>query len=130
MIKGWVPTTLHTQAIPPKSKLLWYKSGSVLGQGGFGITYLARDPNLDQNVAIKEYLPSAFASRDIEGQVKPLTPDHEGDYRWGLERFIDEGRTLRDSITLGSSGFSPSLKKTVPPTSSCVTKKASRCPQS
>ena len=84
----------HTQAIPPKSKLLWYKIGSVLGQGGFGITYLARDPNLDENVAIKEYLPSAFASRDIEGQVKPLTPDHEGDYRWGLERFIDEGRTL------------------------------------
>lgn len=84
----------HTQAVPPASKLLWYEIQSVLGQGGFGITYLARDPNLDQDVAIKEYLPSAFAARASDGQVKPLTPEHEDDYRWGLERFIDEGRTL------------------------------------
>lgn len=84
----------HTQAIPSASNLLWYEIQSVLGQGGFGITYLARDPNLDQDVAIKEYLPAGFAARDGDGQVKPLTPSHEEDYRWGLERFIDEGHTL------------------------------------
>ncbi len=84
----------HTLAIAPASKLLWYEIRSVLGQGGFGITYLARDTNLDQDVAVKEYLPSSFASRDSDGRIKALTPEHEADYDWGLERFIDEGRTL------------------------------------
>jgi serine/threonine protein kinase len=65
----------------------------VLGVGGFGITYLAVDTTLEQEVAIKEYLPNAFAVR--EGTlVHPKTSEERGDYTWGLERFEQEAKTL------------------------------------
>jgi serine/threonine protein kinase len=73
--------------------LMEYRLVSVLGAGGFGITYLARDANLEKDVAIKEYLPSAFAVRSPSG-VMPTNASAEDDYRWGLERFIQEARTL------------------------------------
>src|SRR5689334_15727410 len=50
--------------LPPRSILHGqYLLGRVLGQGGFGITYLAWDLNLENAVALKEYLPTDFASR-------------------------------------------------------------------
>ena len=54
-------------------ELHWYRIKSVLGQGGFGITYLAHDPNLDQLVAIKEYLPMDLAVRDGDNSVYPAS---------------------------------------------------------
>jgi serine/threonine protein kinase len=66
----------------------------VLGAGGFGITYLARDTHLDKQVAIKEYLPTDLAMRALDGSVVPVATEHEHDYKWGLERFIQEARTL------------------------------------
>ena len=41
-----------------------YLMGKVLGEGGFGITYIGYDINLDAQVAIKEFFPSNFASRE------------------------------------------------------------------
>ena len=41
-----------------------YKIDTVLGPGGFGVTYLARSLRLDREVAIKEYFPAEFAYRD------------------------------------------------------------------
>ena len=66
----------------------------MLGVGGFGITYLAWDSHLEKAVAIKEYLPGELASRGADHHVIPLSPDREADYRWGLERFLQEARTL------------------------------------
>ena len=40
-----------------------YTLGRVLGQGGFGITYIAWDDNLGRAVAVKEYMPNTFATR-------------------------------------------------------------------
>ncbi|MEG3638891.1 SUMF1/EgtB/PvdO family nonheme iron enzyme [Magnetococcus sp. PR-3] len=81
-------------SLPEGAQILWYEIIKVLGKGGFGITYLAKDTNLDQLVAIKEYLPSAFASRDQSETVLPNSPEAEETFRWGLDRFLGEARTL------------------------------------
>lgn len=84
----------NLRALPVGTELLWYRVESVLGQGGFGITYLATDTNLDQRVAIKEYLPATFAVRVADLSVVPSSTEASGDFNWGLERFLDEGKTL------------------------------------
>ncbi len=87
-------TTTYRNALPLDSSLLEYRLEGVLGAGGFGITYLARDTHLDKQVAIKEYLPTDLAMRALDGSVVPVATEHEHDYHWGLERFIQEARTL------------------------------------
>jgi serine/threonine protein kinase/TPR repeat protein len=84
----------YPDALPRGYHLHWYRVEQVLGQGGFGITYLARDTNLDQRVAIKEYLPVEVASRRNDASVRARTEEHDERYRWGLARFIREARTL------------------------------------
>ena len=71
-----------------------YEIVSVLGQGGFGITYRARDVQLGREVAIKEYLPSALAVRQDGSTVLPRTTKMADDFGWGRDRFVTEGRTL------------------------------------
>jgi serine/threonine protein kinase len=83
----------HQNALAIGSMLMEYRLESVLGAGGFGITYLAFDTNLEKKVAIKEYLPSSVAVRSGT-TVLPTSAGHEQDYRWGLDRFIQESRTL------------------------------------
>jgi hypothetical protein len=84
----------HHHALPEGYHLHWYEIDSILGQGGFGITYLARDTNLDQLVAIKEFLPSDLATRTQDSAVHPLSGSHTDTYGWGLNRFLTEARTL------------------------------------
>ena len=76
------------------SMLLEYRLESVLGVGGFGMTYLGWDTNLEKHVAIKEYLPSDLAVRALDGSIVPVNTESEFDYQWGLDRFIQEARTL------------------------------------
>ena len=71
-----------------------YELLRVLGVGGFGITYLGFDHNLDKGVAIKEYLPSDIATRTRDHSVAPQASDFQEDFEWGLDRFLDEARTL------------------------------------
>ncbi len=67
----------------------------VLGIGGFGITYCARDIHLNRSVAIKEYMPSGMAIRDKEhATVFPASDSHKDDFEWGLDRFRKEAETL------------------------------------
>jgi serine/threonine protein kinase len=84
----------YPDALPAQHRLHWYVLERVLGQGGFGITYLARDANLDQPVAIKEYLPVDVATRRADASVRSRTEEQSERYRWGLDRFIREARTL------------------------------------
>ena len=75
-----------------------YIVGRVLGQGGFGITYLAWDTQLEAKVAIKEFMPGELATR-VEGTtVSVLSADRSEDFTYGAERFQEEARTLAKFI--------------------------------
>jgi hypothetical protein len=84
----------YPDALQPQYRMHWYTIERVLGQGGFGITYLARDTNLDQLVAVKEYLPVEVVARRPDSTVQSRSDGQRERYRWGLERFIQEARTL------------------------------------
>jgi serine/threonine protein kinase len=85
--------------LPPGTRLRNYELISVLGQGAFGITYLARDTLLGRELAIKEYLPTSLALREGGTTVVPRSTKLAEDFVWGRERFLDEARTL---VTLES----------------------------
>ncbi len=75
-----------------------YVVGRVLGQGGFGITYLAFDTQLQTKVAVKEYMPNDIATR-IEGATVSVAMDtKKDDFTYGAERFQEEARTLAKFI--------------------------------
>ena len=84
----------HRNALRNGTELHWYTVERVLGQGAFGITYLAIDNNLHRPVAIKEYLPGQLAHREQDGSVLALTDELVDEYQAGLTRFIFEARTL------------------------------------
>jgi TPR repeat protein len=84
----------HLNALKRGHKIHWYEISDILGLGGFGITYLAHDLNLDHQVAIKEYLPVELSTRDSAGNVQPVSSEHAERYHWGLRRFLDEARTI------------------------------------
>jgi serine/threonine protein kinase len=81
--------------LPKGYRLLEYEFQGILGQGGFGVTYLAIDLNLNKKVAIKEYFPREFAGRDAGQTIRPAgNKDDRETFEWGLKRFLDEARTL------------------------------------
>jgi hypothetical protein len=84
----------HYVALPPGFVLGKYQLQSVLGQGGFGITYKAWDTALNRAVAIKEYLPAEVAIR-LDGTTVTARSRNDADhFQWGLQRFLDEARAL------------------------------------
>ena len=85
---------VHRNSLKPGYKLNWYRIDKILGQGGFGITYLAYNFNLDRMAAIKEYLPIELAVREGDFSVHPLTEEHGNQFHWGLDRFLSEAKTL------------------------------------
>lgn len=72
-----------------------YIIGTVIGSGGFGITYVAWDKLLQKKIAIKEYFPATIAGRTGESSFVNVFGDEEGrQYRAGLTRFLDEARRI------------------------------------
>ncbi len=71
-----------------------YMVGRVLGQGGFGATYLGQDVKLSTRVAIKEYLPFGCVSRASNRKGLQVNPSMAESYQFGLTRFLDEARVL------------------------------------
>jgi serine/threonine protein kinase len=90
----------YRHALPTGHVLEDYRIKRVIGAGGFGITYLARDlrepdDSPRRNVAIKEYLPFELATRLGDGiQVGVLSEGDREDFLFGLEKFEREARTL------------------------------------
>jgi serine/threonine protein kinase len=85
---------MATQALPAGYGLQEYRIERLLGEGGFGLTYLALDENLNLKVALKEYMPGDLASRTADQSISPSSGDTVESFRWGKRRFLDESRTL------------------------------------
>lgn len=72
-----------------------YKLLKALGQGGFGITYIAWDYELGRNVAVKECFPVGICLREPEGgAVRPIRSEWEELYLHALDDMRKEARTL------------------------------------
>jgi serine/threonine protein kinase len=88
------PTLTASSAMASGTRLGEFEITGVIGEGGFGIVYSARDSSLDRIVAIKEYLPSAFANRTTAGTVQVRSQEHSKTFDAGLSSFINEARML------------------------------------
>nr|WP_281721713.1 serine/threonine-protein kinase [Nitrosomonas nitrosa] len=84
----------NRNALPFGFEVEGYRITRLLGAGGFGITYLASESETDRKVAIKEYMPSGLARREVDGTVRPISESLRQGYAWGLDRFREEARTL------------------------------------
>jgi serine/threonine protein kinase len=84
----------YADALPAATRLHEFEILSVIGQGGFGIVYLAHDLTLDRRVAIKEYMPSALATRTQAMTVAVRSTRHTETFAAGLRSFINEARLL------------------------------------
>ncbi len=69
-----------------------YDLGRMLGAGGFGITYLARDITNGQLVAVKEFFPSEFCDRAGDGRVIPHRSQEA--FSKSVQHFYEEAKTL------------------------------------
>jgi serine/threonine protein kinase len=92
--QGTTPASAHHLA-PGTLLENKYLLGRVLGQGGFGITYIAWDRKLDMKLAIKEYFPQGMAART---PGRPEVDNSSGELKeqltFGLQRFLNEAKTL------------------------------------
>lgn len=79
-----------------------YLLGKVLGQGGFGITYIGWDLTLNLTVAIKEYYPSGFVTRETTATntVQPSTGSKGDFFHKGRERFLNEAMSVAKFVSL------------------------------
>jgi formylglycine-generating enzyme required for sulfatase activity/serine/threonine protein kinase len=92
----------ESNTLPHDFELEEYRIESVLGTGGFGITYKAQDTLLETWVAIKEYFPVEWAYRGNDGVGvhsnaqgnAPIAEVQTSGYEWGLDRFLEEARVL------------------------------------
>jgi len=81
-------------ALPLHTEVGGFEIRSVLGAGGFGIVYLAYDRLLQRHVALKEYMPAAFALRTADGRVCPRAERDVEAFEIGLRSFVNEARLL------------------------------------
>lgn len=88
--------TMPQQELEP-GKMLWhnsYKIIRVLGQGGFGITYLAMDENLGREVCIKEFFPKEFCGRDDTSHLTVASKSAEDLINRMKDKFVKEARNI------------------------------------
>ena len=87
-------TGADKNCLPKGTRLAEFKILGVIGEGGFGIVYFAVDNSLRRVVAIKEYIPGAFAERGPNKKVIVRSEGHKEIFDIGLKNFINEARLL------------------------------------
>ena len=88
-------SSMSVHTLPEGTRLRDYKITGLIGEGGFGIVYLAFDVSLQRRVAIKEYLPASMASRaNASNAVIVKSERHQETFALGLKSFLNEARLL------------------------------------
>ena len=83
----------HT--LPVGTRLRDYEITGLIGEGGFGIVYLAWDHSLQRKVAVKEYMPASMVSRLAGSSAIVVKSDrHLDTFKAGLKSFVNEARLL------------------------------------
>ena len=91
----WTPLKEAVHLMPGTKLRGRYTVGRTLGYGRFGATYIGYDEILQQRVAIKEYMPSEFATRvPGETQVNVLEGDKNEQFYDGMKKFVEEAKRL------------------------------------
>ncbi len=80
--------------LPAGTVLKDYEIHRILGKGGFAITYLAKDLQLNSLVVLKELLPDGIATRINGNAVVTQSPALNDDFQWAVSSFLQEARTL------------------------------------
>ncbi len=99
---AWLPTrrmpspapASSGNALPMGTALGEFELLRVLGEGGFGIVYLAQDRMLQRRVAVKEYMPVQLARRGDGSTVQVSAEHHRPVFESGLAGFVNEARLL------------------------------------
>lgn len=81
-------------SLAPGSQIDCYRIRRLIGSGGFSLIYLAEDEDLHDEVAIKEYLPRAYAVREAHGQMRALDPTKLTSLHRGRALFHKEASIL------------------------------------
>ncbi len=91
---GTATPILSSNALPVGTRVLEFEITRVIGEGGFSVVYLAFDHTLHRSIALKEYIPSALASRRGDNTVAVRSAQHQETFEAGLRSFINEARLL------------------------------------
>ena len=83
-------TSGHSLTLTAGTRLGEFEVTKTIGEGGFGIVYLAWDHSLDRKVALKEYMPSSIAFRSGQTDIRPRSERHRETFEAGMKSFINE----------------------------------------
>lgn len=91
-----LPCDIAPRELPPGTQLRGYRLLRCIGQGGFGVTYLAEEPQLSRKVVIKENFPSGICyRREGTHQVCLHHPEQDAEgFEWAMNNFLREVRLL------------------------------------
>lgn len=81
-------------ALPIGTRMGEFEIIGLVGEGGFGIVYLAQDHSLERKVALKEYMPASLASRGLNASVTVRSERLQETFEIGRRSFVNEARLL------------------------------------
>lgn len=91
---GTAVATRSENCLPIGARVAEFEITGIVGEGGFGIVYLAFDHSLQRVVALKEYMPGVMAGRGNDHSVLVRSKRHQDAFDTGLRSFINEARLL------------------------------------
>lgn len=89
-----LPNASEHEFLPTGTQLHEFEITGLVGEGGFGVVYLAYDHLLQRRIALKEYLPVTLAVRGRGQKITLRSQHHAETFAKGLQSFINEARLL------------------------------------